>query len=957
MSDAIGSGVIELSADSSKLNATINDARQRLKGLGDAGKESAEKSSASIDRYIKGLITQNATLGKSARETALYKQALKGATDEQLKAINAQHQIREAYERHEKVIARVKVGLAALAAAAVAAAIGSIAAFQALIKSAGDFQDLAERTGDTAENLASLAVSAKVGGVEMDAVGAVIIKLNKNLSGVDDESKDAGKALAALGLNIQDIKGKSGADQLEAIGKALNGFGRSAKDSEVLIALMGKSAAEQLPFLLELGKAGGRQNILTQTQIELADDYSDRQAKLRAQLSLYAESIATKMLPAINSISERLIEFAKDEKAVEGATTLMHGALEIGINFFQAMALVGSDVAFVFRTLVREIGFVPDALAKLKNADFKGILNLSDEIDAAAKKDRERLDAFQARIVALGKPKPNEWDDNTTMLDGMPEPQPPKKKPIIFTPTDPAAAAAALAARKAQTELDIDIIRRESDAVLNTYQNADRILQARHAASLIDEKTYYEAKAELIRLDADEQARALAAEIKTLEDTKLVGKDRIANERKLVEARAKLAKVRENEAVNLDINGGDEAAGVRKIAQAYVDAATAAQIYIDTINRQNARVVAGVGRGKEFRANQEGINGIEDKLLARKNELDSDLRRRDITPEQYAAYLQVAQDTYRKEVQAFDDRTKAISAAQADGFNGMTEALQNYADEARNVAGQTEAAFGNALGGLEDQFVQLAATGKTSFRDLLQSIQADIVRVGFKSLIGNFIDGFGPGLGKLFGRTPTAAKPTSGLADALGAATGAAGDATAAAGQAAQTAALAASTAAMTAQTASSAALTASETAAASAIALASSTSASALAALSGAASAAASALAAVGAGSAASSGTDFISSLAGVAGGRAVGGPVSPGGMYRVNESGPELLSVAGKEYLMMGQQGGAVMPVASGAGGGGDTYLNVSVAPPAGASRATALQFGAAAGRQMQLALKRNG
>ncbi len=58
----------------------------------------------------------------------------------------------------------------------------------------------------------------------------------------------------------------------------------------------------------------------------------------------------------------------------------------------------------------------------------------------------------------------------------------------------------------------------------------------------------------------------------------------------------------------------------------------------------------------------------------------------------------------------------------------------------------------------------------------------------------------------------------------------------------------------------------------------------------------------------------------------RAYGGPVSPGGVYRVNELGPEVVTVAGKDYLMMGNQGGTVTPVAKdAAGGSGVTVINV--------------------------------
>jgi len=54
----------------------------------------------------------------------------------------------------------------------------------------------------------------------------------------------------------------------------------------------------------------------------------------------------------------------------------------------------------------------------------------------------------------------------------------------------------------------------------------------------------------------------------------------------------------------------------------------------------------------------------------------------------------------------------------------------------------------------------------------------------------------------------------------------------------------------------------------------------------------------------------------------RALGGPVSAGGMYEVNERGPELLNIGGRQYLMMGDQGGSVT-----ANGGGGVNVQVNV------------------------------
>jgi lambda family phage tail tape measure protein len=48
---------------------------------------------------------------------------------------------------------------------------------------------------------------------------------------------------------------------------------------------------------------------------------------------------------------------------------------------------------------------------------------------------------------------------------------------------------------------------------------------------------------------------------------------------------------------------------------------------------------------------------------------------------------------------------------------------------------------------------------------------------------------------------------------------------------------------------------------------------------------------------------------------GRADGGPVLAGNLYRVNERGPELLNLDGRQYLMMGDRSGRVDPIAQGA------------------------------------------
>lgn len=60
---------------------------------------------------------------------------------------------------------------------------------------------------------------------------------------------------------------------------------------------------------------------------------------------------------------------------------------------------------------------------------------------------------------------------------------------------------------------------------------------------------------------------------------------------------------------------------------------------------------------------------------------------------------------------------------------------------------------------------------------------------------------------------------------------------------------------------------------------------------------------------------------------GRASGGPVASGALYQVNERGPELLSVNGRDYLMMGAQSGHVTPNAGAAGPAGQGELKLTI------------------------------
>lgn len=205
------------------------------------------------------------------------------------------------------VASRAVLGLGVLAGAVLAAK----AAFGAAVEQAAKYQDIAERIGDTAENIASIGVAAGAAGVGMEAIESASLRLTKALDGVDDESKDAGAALKALGLEVDAVKNAAPIDRLEMLAKAFDRFRDGPQKAAVAMALWGKGGAAMLPLMKELAAEESRRNILTGEQIERADAYLDRQNKQRAVMQAYVGQIGAEALPAIEALTGAIADMAK----------------------------------------------------------------------------------------------------------------------------------------------------------------------------------------------------------------------------------------------------------------------------------------------------------------------------------------------------------------------------------------------------------------------------------------------------------------------------------------------------------------------------------------------------------------------------------------------------------------------------------------------------------------------
>lgn len=294
----------------------------------------------------------------------------------------------------------IAAGFASVGAAGVAA----LAAVNAQAETIANYQDLAEKIGDTAENITSLQQAATLSGTAMDTVAAASVKLTASLAKTDDESKAVGQAITALGLSFEEFKALSPVEQIDAVAKALAGFEDGAEKTAVAVALFGKAGAELLPFLNDLADQTSRQATLTAEQIKQTDDYTKAQARLKAEFDVFIQQQTAQLIPTLNSVQTVLGEIAKNETVVQTVTLALNTAIGAAITIFQTLTVVASDVIFVFQGVGREIGAIAAQLAALARADFSGFRAISNAVKEDGQRARAELDKFQKQVMSIGQP-------------------------------------------------------------------------------------------------------------------------------------------------------------------------------------------------------------------------------------------------------------------------------------------------------------------------------------------------------------------------------------------------------------------------------------------------------------------------------------------------------------------------------------------------------------------------
>jgi hypothetical protein len=287
---------------------------------------------------------------------------------------------------------------AAIGAALVGGAVTFAAAMKSVVDGADELGKAAQKIGVTTEALSELQYAAELSGLNAESFQCAMSKLNRSIA-------DGNPAFEAMGINVKTAGGelKTADVVIKELSEKFAGYKDGAEKSALAMELMGKKGAEMVPFL-NSGAEGLKQMaeearalglVISKDVTSQAEAFNDNLTRIGKTQSGLVIQMTSALLPTMQRASEEFLALAKN-------TDLVSVPAAAAKTLFQTLAVVGSDVAFVFKMTGQEIGGIAAQLASLATLDFKGASLIGDMMKADAAKARTELDAFQARIMNIG---------------------------------------------------------------------------------------------------------------------------------------------------------------------------------------------------------------------------------------------------------------------------------------------------------------------------------------------------------------------------------------------------------------------------------------------------------------------------------------------------------------------------------------------------------------------------
>jgi hypothetical protein len=289
---------------------------------------------------------------------------------------------------------------------AVKIAIDAVKRLYELMSEAGDYADLADMTGASAENIAKLKTAADVAGVSMQGMAGYMNQMTRVLKSTDEEGDKAAKALTRIGLSFKDLQSMDPAERIAAVAQAMGKYADGAEKTEIAQALFGRGAGSVLKVMKELAEASAFTTRLTNESIAAVDGLNDANARFTSQSQQYIQALLVGAVPATEAFKTAIKATTMEMLGMGDAATSL--AANEGMNTFATnagkyLALLIAPIEVINKALkILSAGLVAVVQAGkgLATLDFEAIGRAADNL-------KERVAAIWNQELTWTKFKKN----------------------------------------------------------------------------------------------------------------------------------------------------------------------------------------------------------------------------------------------------------------------------------------------------------------------------------------------------------------------------------------------------------------------------------------------------------------------------------------------------------------------------------------------------------------------
>ena len=145
----------------------------------------------------------------------------------------------------------------------------------------------------------------------------------------------------------------------------------------------------------------------------------------------------------------------------------------------------------------------------------------------------------------------------------------------------------------------------------------------------------------------------------------------------------------------------------------------------------------------------EQLNTTNELNAEREQKLD-EIAKYNISDEEKNRLQEELNALYDAQIPKINEAIAAVDTQQRKFSTGWTNAWTQYKDDATNNAKTAGEMFDVVTGGMENAFVDFVATGKGSFKDLIDDMINQLKRIIAKKIFVNILNMLAPGMGSLF---------------------------------------------------------------------------------------------------------------------------------------------------------------------------------------------------------------